>query len=55
MARQNYRQKKGKDAWHFCSNCSNWPLSEFNSKTSKPTSDEFCNQCLAKEKNNNCT
>lgn len=54
MARPNYRKTKGKDTWHFCTNCSNWPTSNYDSTSTKPSSGEFCNECLAKEKSNNC-
>jgi hypothetical protein len=49
-----YRRKKGKDTWHFCSNCSNWPLSDFDEQSSKPTTGEFCNECQSKRANGNC-
>jgi len=49
-----YRRKKGKDTWHFCSNCSNWPKADYDERYDKPTSGELCNECLAKKKDNNC-
>ena len=49
-----YRRKKGSDTWHWCSNCSNWPKSDYDSKPSKPSSGELCDQCLAKDKAGNC-
>jgi len=49
-----YRKKKGKDTWHFCTNCSNWPTSDYDEKTTKPTSGELCNECIAKEKSGTC-
>lgn len=50
-----YRRRKGSDTWHFCSNCSNWPTSDYDTSYSKPTSGEFCDQCLAKRKDGNCS
>lgn len=50
-----YRKKKNKDTWHFCSNCSNWPTSDYDTSTSKPTSGEFCNECQSKKANGNCS
>lgn len=50
-----YRKRKNKDTWHFCRNCSNWPTSDYDEKTTKPTSGEFCNECLAKKENDNCS
>ncbi|HKV12585.1 MAG TPA: hypothetical protein VJ725_30855 [Thermoanaerobaculia bacterium] len=51
----HYRKKRGKDTWHFCSNCSNWPATDFDTSTSKPTSGEFCNECQGKRANGNCS
>ena len=45
----------GSDTWHFCTNCTNWPTSDYDTATSKPTTGEFCNQCMDKEKNKNCS
>jgi len=55
MARPNYRKRNESDTWHFCTNCSNWPTSGYTTATSKPSSGEFCNECLDKEKNGNCS
>ena len=54
MAAQ-YRKKKGSDTWHFCSNCSNWPTSNYDSSSTKPTNGELCDQCKAKEKAGTCS
>ena len=50
-----YRKKKGSDTWHFCSNCLNWPTSDYSTSTTKPTSGELCNQCRSKEKAGTCS
>lgn len=50
----NYRRKKSKDTWHFCSNCSNWPTSDYEEQSTKPTTGEFCNECQSKRDNGNC-
>ncbi|RKE85707.1 hypothetical protein DFO46_2508 [Rhizobium sp. AG855] len=50
-----YRRRKDKDAWHWCKNCSNWPKSDYVEQSSKPTSGELCNECLAKDKAGNCS
>lgn len=50
-----YRRRKGNDTWHFCTNCSNWPASGYDAQTNKPTSGEFCNECLAKRDNGTCS
>ena len=49
-----YRRKKGKDSWHYCKNCSNWPTSNYDVKYSKPASGELCNECRSKDANKNC-
>lgn len=49
-----YRRKKGSDTWHWCKNCSNWPRYGYDERTSKPTTGEFCNECLAKNKVADC-
>jgi len=46
-----YRRKRGRDAWHFCSNCSNLPTSDYVERDSKPARGELCE---AKQRNNNC-
>lgn len=49
-----YRRRKGHDTWHFCSNCSNWPLGIYDERVSKPTTGEFCNECLSKRRTGGC-
>jgi len=49
-----YRRRKGNDTWHFCSNCSNWPTSNYDTQQTKPSTGEFCNECKAKRDNNTC-
>jgi hypothetical protein len=49
-----YRKKRGYDTWHWCSNCSNWPSSDYVEQSQKPMSGELCNECQAKQKAGNC-
>ena len=49
-----YRKKKDSDTWHWCRNCYNWPTSDYDERDTKPTSGELCDQCLSKDKDNNC-
>lgn len=51
-----YRKKKDSDTWHWCTNCSNWPTTDFIEREfdGRPTSGELDNECLAKEKANDC-
>jgi hypothetical protein len=51
---KEYRRTKGSDTWHFCRNCTHWPTTNYESSQTKPTSGEFCNECLAKERADNC-
>jgi hypothetical protein len=57
MARPNYRKRRGVQyyAWHFCTNCSDWPTSDYDSRTTSPTTGELCDQCQAKERAGNCS
>lgn len=52
-----WRQRKGiqYDTWHWCTNCSNWPATDYDVSYSKPTSGELCNECQAKEDAGNCS
>lgn len=49
-----YRRRRDSDTWHFCRNCSKWPTSDYVEQTSKPTSGELDNECLAKERAGSC-
>ena len=51
-----YRRRKGNDTWHWCTNCTNWPTSNYEEVTTsgRPTTGELDNECLAKERQNNC-
>jgi len=49
-----YRRRKGSDTWHFCSNCSNWPTSNYEEQYTKPSSGELCNECQSKKAAGNC-
>jgi hypothetical protein len=54
-----YRKKKGKDTWHWCKNCSNWPTSDYDEQTlpgkTRPSTGELDNECLSKEDKGTCT
>ena len=49
-----YRKAKGSDTWHYCTNCSKWPTSNYDQSAGKPTTGELCNECKGKEKNGQC-
>ena len=46
-----YRKRKGKDAWYWCSNCTNYPDSDYETS---PSTGELCNQCREKQANGIC-
>ena len=50
-----YRKKKGSDTWHWCRNCNNWPISNYDKRYDKPSGNELCNECIAKDKKGQCT
>lgn len=52
-----YRRRKDRDTWHFCSNCSNYPKSDYVTSPSKPSggTTEFCNECKSKREKGDCT
>jgi hypothetical protein len=50
----HYRRRRGSDTWHFCSNCSNWPTTDYDISNDRP-SGELCNECRGKRANNNCS
>lgn len=52
-----YRRRKDSDTWHYCKNCTAWPTQPgtYVERPDRPTSGEFCNQCLDKDRNRNCT
>ena len=46
---KEYRKKKGSDTWHWVPSCSNWPTSDYDSHSGKPTYGELDNECKAKD------
>jgi hypothetical protein len=37
------------DTWHFRSSCWNWPTTDYDERTNKPTTVGFCNECEAND------
>jgi hypothetical protein len=54
VGKPNPSSKGGRDAWHFCSDCSKGPTSDYVERDSKPARGELCDQCEAKQGNDNC-
>ena len=50
-----YRKRRGKDTWHWCSNCNNYPTSDYDSSSTKPSSGELCNECQSKQEAGHCS
>lgn len=42
------------DRWHWCKNCTQYPLYVYQRRSKRPHSD-LCDQCKAKEDNQDCT
>lgn len=53
-----YRRKKGSDVWHWCTNCEDWPTSDYEEidlpAGQRPPSGELDNECRSKESQGNC-
>jgi hypothetical protein len=49
-----YRRKRDSDMWHWCKNCSGWPLDKYVEEETKPDEGEFCKECEGKQKAGNC-
>ena len=49
-----YRQRQNADIWHFCSNCSKWPRSNYVEIWVEPTSGEICSECEQRRVEGNC-
>lgn len=53
-----YRKNKEYDAWHWCTNCSNWPTEDFDEielpKGQRPSTGELDNECKSKERVGTC-
>jgi len=54
MATTHRKRKDGYDTWHFCSNCPNWPTSDYEERYTKPMDGELCNECRAKQAVGDC-
>ena len=49
-----YRKAKSSATWHFCLNCSGWPVTNFEVCMTRPGEGELCNECKAKDKDGTC-
>jgi CheY-like chemotaxis protein len=47
----SYRKKHNTDVWHFCSNCTNWPVTDFDKHDhDAPPLGEFCPECVENQR-----
>lgn len=54
MARPDYRKRRGpRYPWHFCTNCPDWPMSNYDTCTTP--GDPFCVPCQQLERNERCS
>jgi DNA-binding NtrC family response regulator len=50
------RRKNESQTWHVCSNCIDWPLSEYEEQLISPSHNfELCNECRIKLQEESCT
>ncbi|CAN5246768.1 hypothetical protein BH18ACT4_BH18ACT4_11690 [soil metagenome] len=47
------RRRTSSDTWHICSNCSQWPTSDY--ETGDGRTGEKCSECREKRKSGTCT
>ncbi|MGH7834192.1 MAG: hypothetical protein ACREQK_11150 [Candidatus Binatia bacterium] len=43
-----YRKKLDQDIWHFSSNCSNYPTTNYYLQFTRPSTGELCKECKSK-------
>jgi hypothetical protein len=50
-----YRREAASQTWHFCSNCSHWPIGfEYIVSRNLPDGSEICNECTVKSQHGEC-
>jgi hypothetical protein len=49
-----YRRKIGCATWHFCSNCSQWPTSNYICLKEEPRTHQTCNECIVRQHEDKC-
>lgn len=50
-----YRKKHNTTLWHFCINCTDWPVVDLDeNKSDQPPFDNFCPQCIQKQQEGTC-
>lgn len=49
-----YRKRIDGDTWHFCSNCSTWPINDFVATTELTGKSVTCNECIIRKNHGEC-
>lgn len=49
-----YRRPSGSDVWHWCSNCSRYPATDYETSPSTPRTGELCRECRKREEGGDC-
>ena len=50
-----YRRQHATGLWHFCSNCTDWPVADFTeNKSDHPPCADLCAQCVHKKRQGTC-
>lgn len=49
-----YRKTVSGDTWHFCSDCSHWPVADYVSIENLPENAASCNECVVKSRHGEC-
>jgi hypothetical protein len=49
-----YRKRPQERAWHFCSNCENWPEAAYEERDSLNPPPEFCPTCIQNQRQQGC-
>ena len=50
----SYRKNHNTDLWHFCSNCTNWPVRDFDKYDHGAPLGEFCPECVENQRQGKC-
>ena len=53
---ENYRKAIGSNVWHFCVNCSTWPVGDHIASTSREQIEKetLCTECVARHQIGDC-
>ncbi len=50
-----YRRRINTSTWHFCTNCSEWPNSNYYDRNERPGDGDLCHECEAKLLRQECS